>query len=254
MTASSEVLNIKAIKVSCHDCSLAELCLPRGLNQAEITELDHAIQHRRTIHRGDHLYRMGDRGRSVFVVRTGSIKTYLSTGAGDEQVVGFHLPGEILGLDVFDNEQYSSGAIALETSSVCELSGHHFEEICKTVPAMNTQMCRLVSREITHDHEMLLLLGKKMAEERLATFLQSLSERLQKRGLSGTKFNLSMSRQDMGNYLGLAVETISRLFARFQQEGILTVERRLVSIRNPAGLKSMISSHQHGQPVRSAQK
>jgi CRP/FNR family transcriptional regulator len=240
MATRSPVVDFASITLACHNCSLAELCLPFGLNGEEIDRLDRLVLRKRPLHRGDHLYRMGDAGKALYVIRTGAVKSYISTPAGDEQVVGFHLPGEVLGLDALEDEHHTCGAVALDTTTVCEVPGDRLEKLCREIPGLNRQLYRLIGKEISNDKTMLLLLGKKSAEERLATLLLSLSERSRLRGLSGTELNLCMSRQDIGNYLGLAVETISRLFARFQEEGLLRVDRRLVTLAQIDRLKKMV--------------
>lgn len=242
MSAPRQSLDVQTIKVSCELCSLAELCLPRGLSEAEVHELDGIVKRGRPINRGKHLYRMNDQDHSLYLVRTGSFKSYLSTDDGDEQVVGFHLPGELVGLDAFETGRHTCSTMAMETSTVCELPGEKLNHVCQSVPGLHSQLQSLIGKEISADHSMLLLLGKKSAEEKLASFLVSLSRRFHERGFSPVEFNLCMSRQDIGNYLGLAVETISRLFAKFQEENLLAVDRRLIKIKDLQSLKSLVST------------
>ena len=218
------------IKVSCSSCSLSELCLPRGLNEAELTELDSAIEHKYKCDRDAHLFRSGDELQAIYAVRSGSFKATATTAEGVEQVVGFYLPGELLGLDAFADHQHSCNVIALESSTVCELPFPDFEVLCGQLSGLRKQLMHLVGREITSGNRMLLALGQMTAEERLATFLMSLSKRFHDRGFSATQFNLSMPRHDLANYLGVAVETVSRLFARMQQDELLRVDRRNVEI------------------------
>ncbi len=233
------VIDVHSVKVSCGSCSLSELCLPRGLNDEELERLDNAVQHKQKLERGDHLFRAGEPLRAVYAVRSGSLKTTLSTSDGAEQVTGFHLAGELVGLDGFGSGEHGCNAQALESATVCELPYQDFEELCGQLSGLRRQVMHLVGKEITQDHRMLLALGKMAAEERLATFLLSLSQRYRERGFSATEFNLSMPRHDLANYLGLAVETVSRLFSRLQDEGLVEVQRRSIHIRDLDGLRRL---------------
>ena len=210
-----------------------------GLTTEDVERLDDIVKRTRPLHRGDFLFRNGDRFRSLYVVKTGSLKTFAPSAEGGEQVLGFHLPGEIVGLDAIDKDAHACSAKVLETSAICEIPFQRFEELSSSIPSLQHQMFRLLSKEIGHDAEMLLLLGKKNAEERLAAFLISMSSRLSKRGLSPTDFYLSMSRHEIGNYLGLAVETVSRLFTRFQDEGVLNVDRKHVQVIDLGALEAV---------------
>ena len=232
-------MDLSALKVSCRDCSLAELCLPMGLSAGEIEQLDRIIRRRRPLRRGEHLFEVGDEFHALCAVRSGTIKTHISSGDGGEQVLGFHLPGELVGLDALDDGRHSCVAVALEATTLCELPFQRLTDLCQALPGLNQQLHRLIGREIAQDHGMLLLLGKKSAEERLASFLVSLSNRFRHRGFSAREFHLSMSRHDIGNYLGLAVETVSRLFSSFRGAGLLSVQRRFVRIEDLDRLRAM---------------
>jgi len=227
-----KVVSIEQIKIACKDCSLSRLCLPLGLESGDIDKLDQIVKRNRPLHRGDHLFRQGDQFGSLYAVKTGSIKTYSPSEDGGEQVLGFHLPGELIGLDAIEENKHHCSAKVLETTAVCEIPFDRLESLSHHLPSLQHQLFRLLSREIGHDEDMLTLLGKRNAEERLAAFLVSLSERFQKRGFSALDYNLSMSRHEIGNYLGLAVETVSRLFTRFQEEGIIKAERRHIQLLN----------------------
>ncbi|WP_462320619.1 fumarate/nitrate reduction transcriptional regulator Fnr [Halochromatium sp.] len=237
-----KVISFDTIRVACKNCSLSQLCLPMGLAPEDVERLDSIIKRSRPLHRGDHLFRGGERFRSLYVVKTGSVKTYAPSEEGGEQVLGFHLPGEIIGLDAIDKSCHACSAKVLETSAICEVPFQRFEELAASIPSLQHQMYRLLSKEIGQDADMLLLLGKKNAEERLAAFLTSMSSRLSKRGLSPTDFYLSMSRHEIGSYLGLAVETVSRLFTRFQEDGLLRVDRKHVEVLNLPALEMMAGS------------
>jgi CRP/FNR family transcriptional regulator len=201
-----------------------------GLDPDDMDRLDRIIKRSRPLHRGDHLFREGDKFQCLYIVKTGSVKTYAPSEDGGEQVLGFHLPGELIGLDAIENATHNCSAKVLETSAICEIPFNHLEELSTSMPSLQHQMYRLLSREISQDENMLTLLGKNNAEERLAAFLMSLSGRFKRRGFSPYDFYLSMSRHEIGNYLGLAVETVSRLFTRFQEEGLLQVERKHIQL------------------------
>ena len=236
-----KVISFETIRVACKNCTLSTLCLPMGLASEDVERLDNIVRRSKPLHRGDHLFRSGESFRSLYVVKTGSVKTYAPSEEGGEQVLGFHLPGEVIGLDAIDNEIHACSARALETSAICELPFSRLEDLSTSIPSLQHQMYRLLSKEISHDTEMLLLLGKKNAEERLAAFLINMSKRLHQRGLSATDFHLSMSRHEIGNYLGLAVETVSRLFTRFQEEGLLKVDRKHIQLLHLDTLESIVA-------------
>jgi CRP/FNR family transcriptional regulator len=235
-------LDIEEIRINCQNCTLANLCLPHGMNQEDLKKLDGIVARKPPYHRGDHLFRSGHNSHALFAVRSGALKSYCITEDGDEQVLGFILPGELTGMDGLAGSYYASASVALETTSVCELPFDQLNRLCSQLPGMHDQIMHIVGKEITTDQQMLMLLGKRNAEERLASFLLSLSSRYKKRGLSPKEFYLPMSRQDIGNYLGLAIETVSRLIARFQDEGILAVDRKLITIRKLENLSSMVDS------------
>jgi CRP/FNR family transcriptional regulator len=235
-------LDIEEIEVNCQHCTLADLCLPQGMDQDDLNKLDNIVTRKPPYHRGDHLFRPGHNSHALFAVHSGALKSYCITEDGEEQVLSFILPGELTGMDGLAGGHYTSASVALETSSVCELPFDELNKLCSQLPGMHEQIMRIAGKEITSDQQMLMLLGKRNAEERLASFILGLSLRYKQRGLSPMEFYLPMSRQDIGNYLGLAIETVSRLFARFQDEGILAVDRKLVTIRRLEGLNSMVDS------------
>lgn len=218
--------------ISCQNCGLYQLCLPMGLDSADTSLLDRYVKRKRLFKRGEVFYRIGEAFNNVYAIRSGSVKTYISTDDGRLQITGFHVPGELLGLNAIDERRYNCEAMALETTSVCEISVDCFEELARQIPSVHYQMLKMMSREIKHNQELMLLLGKKNAEERLATYLLSLSRRFALRNYSPTQFNLSMSRGDIGNYLGIAEETVSRIFTRFQEEGVITSERRHIILND----------------------
>lgn len=233
------LIDFSKIKVSCENCSLNELCLPRGLSSPDMEKLDQVVKRTRPLQRGDILFRSGDKFRSLYAVRSGCLKLHTASDLGEEQIIGFYLPGEIVGLDGLDNSAHSCTAVALETSSLCGLPYTNLTDICKRVPALNDQLFRLMGRELSQDNQLLLTITKKNAEERIATFLLSLSSRFKRLGYSATEFKLSMSRSDIGNYLGLTIETVSRGMNKFQKLGLIGIERKFVRILDMPALKNL---------------
>ncbi len=241
MLQNADPLNLCLLKVSCADCTLRELCLPRRLEPIELTQLEGIVRHRRPLQRGEVLYRRGEPLRALYAIHSGSVKVHMPASGGGEQVMGFHLPGNLLGLDGCGTDSYTCTAIALETTSICELPYARLESLCALVPGLNREFRRLMGRVIGAEQAMLLMLGNKKAEERLASFLIHLSRRYCERGFSPLRFNLSMSRHDIGNYLGLALETVSRQFAHFQEAGWISVDRREVSIHQLDALEKLVT-------------
>ncbi len=239
--SKSQVIDFSKIKVSCADCNLHELCLPRGLELKDLEQLEKVIKRTHPLQIGDYLFRAGQELQYIYALRSGSIKLNLMDEQGNDQILGFYFPGEILGLDAIDNKRHLCSAVALETSSYCAFPFSDLSEICQSVPGLQNQLLRLMSRELTHENELLLMIGTKNAEERLATFLISLSSRFHRLGYSAREIKLSMSRQEIANYLGLTIETVSRIMSRFQREELISVDRKQVNIKNPDVLR-LISS------------
>ena len=233
-------IDVDHLKVSCKDCSLRELCFTHGMNEDDMNSMDAVVEQIKPLHKNDYLYHDGDKATAIFAVRSGCVKTVTESANGDEQIVGFHLAGELMGLDGFAEGVHTCNALALETSSVCELPLDQLEHLCREMPALQRQMRRIMGKEVSSEHKQLLLLGKMSSEERLASFILSLSARMHERNWKADEFNLSMPRQDIANYLGMAVETVSRLFASFQNDGIIDVDRRHITIRDMPRLKSMV--------------
>ncbi|EAR10279.1 transcriptional regulator Anr [Reinekea sp. MED297] len=197
------------------------MCLPLALSHDDMDALDAIIKRGRPVQKGEHLFYQGDEFKSVFAVRTGTVKTYTLTNEGEEQITGFHLASELVGLESYDSITYPASAKALETTNVCEIPVDRLDELSGKMPELRRQLMRLMSKELREEQQMMLLLSKKSAEERIASFLINLAARFKRRGFSGTSFRLTMSRADIANYLGLAVETVSRVFTRFQKQGLL---------------------------------
>ena len=238
-TVTPKIIDITSMKVACSNCSLRELCLPIGLAPADVDSLDGLINRRRVLKKGDLLYRMGDSLRSIYAIKQGSIKVSALLEDGRTQVTGFYLPGELLGFDAISNEKHPCSAEALERTEVCDIPFAELEHLAQAVPGLQHQLMRIMSREILRDEELLMVIGRMTAEERLATYLLSLSKRYARLGLSGDELKLCMSRQDIGDYLGLALETVSRLFSRLQEEGVISSQGRKVYIENRARLQQI---------------
>jgi CRP/FNR family transcriptional regulator, anaerobic regulatory protein len=252
MTEATQI-NFDELKVSCAKCTLRELCIPQGMSDDELKLIDTVIERKKPVHKNDYLFRAGDTNRSVYAVLSGSVKTLVDNPNGEEQIVGFHLPGELLGMDGFSGDAHTCSAVALETSSVCEFPLESLDEVCHVVPSIQYAMRRIMGKEVAKDHAMLLLLGRMSAEEKLASFLISLSNRMAQRHWKPTEFNLTMPRQDIANYLGLAVETVSRLFAHLQDEEIIEVDRRRVNICDMDRLKAIIGDSNAINAVKARQ-
>lgn len=223
--------------ISCNDCSISQLCLPFTLNGQEMEKLDEIIERKKPLHKGDFLFESGAPLNAIFAVRSGSFKSYTLSEQGDEQITGFHLAGDLVGFDAINKMQHQSFSQALETSMVCEIPFDTLDELSGKLPKLRQQIMRLMSNEINYDQEMLLLLNKKSAEERLASFIYNLSERFGERGFSRKEFRFTMTRGEIGNYLGLTVETISRLLSRFQKADLIKVEGKFITILDNDGLR-----------------
>ncbi|BFM15207.1 transcriptional regulator Anr [Maricurvus nonylphenolicus] len=225
-------------QVSCGDCRLNAICLPISLHITDIDKLDEIIQRGRPLQKGEFLYRAGEPFQSVYAIRSGTIKSIRVTNDGLEQVTGFYLPGEIVGMDGLAQNQYSNSAMALETSAVCEIPFTRLEELSLQIPSLQRHFFQLMSKEITEDQQLITLLSKNSAEERVASLLLSISTRNANRQLSALEFRLPMSRADIGNYLGLTIETVSRVFSRFQKQDILSVDKKEISILDIDALRT----------------
>ncbi len=233
MASSANILDLNQLRRGCGACALNELCLPAGIDRADLELLDSAVQGRRTLEQGRTLYRDGDDFQSLYVVRSGSLKTFVLNAAGEVQILGFHLPGEIVGLDALATDHHVSYAEALESTSICELPYARLQQVILEVPALHRQLMRVISREIIAKHRHTVMMGRQQAQEQLAIFLKNLTDRYQRLQRNSNTLTLSMSRYDIANYLGLVVETVSRLFSRMKEMGVLEVDRKSVHILRP---------------------
>lgn len=238
-----KVVPIKAaaFKVACSNCNLRELCLPLGLSRPDLERLDTLIDVRKTVRRSETLFRSGDRFDALYAVRTGFFKTCVSSQDGREQVTGFQMAGELLGLDGISADLHTCDAVALEDSQVCIIPYAHLEDLSREFSALQHQLHKIMSREIVRDHGVMLLLGSMRAEERVAAFLLNLTQRLEARGFSASSLVLRMTREEIGSYLGLKLETVSRTFSKFQEDGILEVKQRQIHIVDASGLKKLVN-------------
>jgi len=225
--------------IACHDCGVYRLCASLGLEGGELSLLERVVKRKLIFKRGGLLFRAREPAEHVYAIRSGSVKTCVRTEGGRVQITGLHLPGELLGLAGFDSREHTCEAQALETTSVCQVSMHQLEEVAERLPAIHREMLCIMSNQIRHYEQLLLLLGKHNAERRLAAFLLGLSQRFALHNYSPTRFNLSMSRGDIGNYIGIAEETVCRVFTRFQEEGLLTTRRRYVELHDLDRLRAI---------------
>lgn len=215
---------------SCSNCQLAAICLPIALETQDINRLNEIIQRARPLRKGDHIYREEDPFSSIYAVRSGALKTYTVTEDGREQVTGFYLPGEIFGVDGIGSSQHTDCAKALETSAICEIPFNQLQVLSTKITGLQRNVIQVVGQEINYDRQLITLLSKNSAEERIASLLISVSARNARRKLSAISFRLPMSRTDIGNYLGLTVETVSRTFSRFQKMELMSVDNKEVTI------------------------
>jgi len=241
MTTSPTPASIQpeALRVACSSCTLRELCLPVGLSADELAHLDRVISHRRSLRRGEALFHVGDRFDALYAVRSGFFKTTVSKEDGREQVTGFQMSGEILGLDGIGTATHSVDAVALEDSSVCVIPYAELETLSREVGELQRQLHKVMSREIVRDQGVMFLLGSMRAEQRVAAFLLNLTRRLKARGFSASALILRMSREEIGSYLGLKLETVSRAFSRLQQEGVLAVRQREIEVLDSEALAAL---------------
>ncbi|CAA0120972.1 Transcriptional activator protein Anr [BD1-7 clade bacterium] len=216
--------------VSCLDCRMGKICLPVALKDSDIVELDEIVKRGRILQKGDHIFRASDAFSSVYAIRSGYVKTYRLTEDGEEQITGFYFPGEVVGMDGISKSKHQSSAKALESAAVCEIPFGQFQNLTLKMPHLQTHFFQLMSQEITEEQQLVTLLSKKNAEERIATFLLTISARNAARSMSATNFRLPMSRTEMGNFLGLTVETVSRTLSRFAKQHLIDLNQKEVSI------------------------
>jgi CRP/FNR family transcriptional regulator len=237
----SNPLRLEPLKAACSTCNLRELCLPVGMSSEQVDRIDALVNVRRNVARGDTLFRTGDPFQSLYAVRTGFFKTCVSSEDGRDQVTGFQMAGELLGLDGIGTERHECDAVALEDSVACVIPYGQLEGLSHEITDLQRVFHKIMSREIVRDHGVMLLLGSMRAEERLAAFLLNLTQRLHARGYSQSALVLRMTREEIGSYLGLKLETVSRTFSKFHEEGILEVKQRQISILDAGALKKLVN-------------
>jgi CRP/FNR family transcriptional regulator len=240
-TLSPPPSHAHALKVACSSCNLRELCLPVGFSAAELERIDSLVAVRRALRRGDALFRRGDPFASIYAVRTGFFKTCNTSEDGRDQVTGFQMAGELLGFDGIASDVHCCDAIALEDSQVCVIPYGRLEELAREFTELQRQFHRIMSREIVREHGVMRLLSGMRAEERVAAFLSNLAQRLDARGFSPSSLVLRMTREEIGTYLGIKLETVSRCFSKFDEDGVLEVRQRKVRILDAQGLNRIAS-------------
>lgn len=250
------MINLSALRVACSNCNLREACLPTGLTIKEVERLEDLVATRRRIKRGEALFRAGDRFENLYAVRLGFLKSTVMSSDGREQVTNFYMAGEMIGFDGISSGVHSCDIVALEDTEVCVIPYDHLLDVAISMRAMGAHVLKMLSREIVRQHGVMLLLGSMHAEERLAAFLLSLSQRFEARGYSRSEFVLRMTRAEIGSYLGLKLETVSRVLSRFSHDGLIEVNQKHVRIFDAEGLRSIVSgvpvSHFEDSPRASA--
>lgn len=234
-------LDLARLRRSCADCSLAQLCLPAGIDRNDLGRLDTLVQKRRPLRRGDHLFRAGDGLGSVFVASEGTFKTVVINESGEEHVLGFHLPGELFGLDAVGSGRHRCEAIALEDAKVCELPFSSLATVAAQLPSLQRQLLRVMGQSSDRDHDLVDVLSRRQASERIALFLHGLGERYRRIGRSAEDFQLPMSRDEIARYLSLALETVSRSFSKLHEDGVIDVRGRRVRVLDAKRLHAAAS-------------
>jgi len=219
-----------------------KLCLPVGLDPKELMQLLELVGTRPILRNGEYVYHVGDPFHSLYAIKSGSIKTYGLTTDGKEQITGFHLSGELLGLDAIGSDSHNCNAVALEDTEVCRLPYSKLQSLAREMPRLQHELTCMLSREIQNENQTLLMIGKMSAEQRLACFLHSLYVRSRQRGSEPDAIRLAMSREDIGNYLGLTLETVSRRLGLLQTQEILSIDKRMIRILDMSALKSLCVS------------
>ena len=245
----ADIIDVRYPKPACSACDLRDLwCLPIGLKGSDFQHLDRIINRRKRVRRGEYLYRSGDVFSALYALRTGFFKTVLTSENGQEHVTGFYMTGELMGMDAICNDRHNCDALALEDSEICEIPYPALESLCREIPALQHEFHKIMSREISRNHSLVILLSSMSADERLAAFLLNLSQRMGARGYSQTQFQLRMTRGDIGNYLGLKLETISRTLSKFQEEGLVGVQNKNLVLNDLTRLRQIAEHTTTGTP------
>lgn len=229
------------IRIACSSCNLRELCIPVGFDNVDMHRLDEVVSSRRKVKQGNSLFNIGDPFVSLYAIRTGFFKTSVSSADGREQVTGFQMAGEIMGLDGIVSDHHNCNAVALEDAEVCVMPFANVEELSREFPVLQRHIHKIMSREIVRENGVMMLLGNMRAEERLAAFLLNLVQRLHIRGFSESELVLRMTREEIGSYLGMKLETVSRTFSKFSEDGVIEVKQRYVKILKLQTLKQIVT-------------
>lgn len=230
---------IKAkLQVTCQNCSLSQLCIPRGLSHKDVERIGEIIGRKKSLHKGDYLYRQGDKFRGILAIKSGTAKLVTTDLHGDEFLTGYLLPGELLGFDALANDRHHYSAVALEPVEYCEMPGDELDSLCREVPNLLRELFRHAGHTLNAETDRFVL-SQRTAEERVVNFLIDLSDRLSRRGFSGIEIKLSLTRQEIGNYLGLALETVSRVLKSLEEAGLISVQAKLIRIINKDKLRSL---------------
>lgn len=238
--ATANIIDLAELRRSCSQCSLSELCLPAGISVDDLDRLDRLVKQRRPLERGDSLYRDGSSMSGLYVARTGTFKTVAISEDGLEQVLGFHLPGELMGLDGLAEGSHRCSAVALEDALVCEVASSALTDVAAQIPGLQAQLLRVMGRSAARDQDHLQLLARKQPRQRMALFLRSLSDRMQQLGHPADSLNLPMSREELASYLGLVIETVSRTLSRMQDDGIIVVDGRRLTLLDRQRLVELV--------------
>jgi len=234
----------------CRTCSLSSFCLPLALKAQAMEDFDAIIKRRAPLVLGEVLCRQGEPFSHIFVVRSGSFKQVLLDPHGEEQIGHFHLPGELMGLESIEDGSHAGSIIAMERSTACEIPFHQLDALAERMPELRNQLYRSMSQVMGEEHRLIRLLTCKSADERMAGFLLDLARRFGRYGHSPESFRLPMSRTDIGNYLGLAVETVSRILGRLQQQSLITLNGRELHLLQPEALYQCSQSpHSRARPI-----
>jgi CRP/FNR family transcriptional regulator len=247
---SAQVVDLDRLRKSCAQCSLQVLCLPAGIGGDDLQQLDDIVRSKRPLELGETLFRAGQNLGSLFVAREGAFKTLATNQDGDTQVIGFHLPGELMGLDALGTGHHACEAQALTRATVCEIPLSQLENVCAKVPGLQHQLLRIIGQGINRDQTHMEMLGRRQAPERLALFLHGLSERYRQLGRPADQFMLPMSREDIASYLGMVIETVSRTLTKMQDDGVISVRGRQLRILDAARLDAMV--HAPAKPASRA--
>lgn len=229
--AEQRVIPIKDFS-SCNYCSVRRLCLPVSVDKEEINIIDDLVSDRPHLKKSDFLFRTGEKFHALYAIKSGAVKTYGITRDGKEQITGFHFAGELIGLDAIGNNMHNCNAMALEKTVICEIPYENIESVSLSIPSIQQEITKLMSREIRNDEEMLMAMGSMRAEQRVACFLFSLYRRLMQHNKEKNIFRLPMTREEIGNYLGLSLETVSRRMSSLHEEGVISVENRLIKLND----------------------